>query len=213
VTESPQACRQANELAIGVMARLCASLLGAAWKPVSVNFTHEALADQTCTGALFGLQACFQRALQRPGMLGRRLRCAPIPMPTRPWRAMRNVSSIRCKRKPSNPSCMRCARRSTYCCPWAALPSSRSPRHWALNVRTLQRRLEENEANFSDLINEVRRDLVQRYMQNPSYSLARIGELLGYSLPSSFTRWFTQQFGAAPGTWRSQHGKPFNSAS
>jgi len=78
-----------------------------------------------------------------------------------------------------------------------------------MNVRTLQRRLEENDANFSDLINEVRRDLVQRYMNNPGYSLARIGDLLGYSLPSSFTRWFAAQFGATPAAWRAEHGKPY----
>jgi AraC-like DNA-binding protein len=78
-----------------------------------------------------------------------------------------------------------------------------------MNVRTLQRRLEESQANFSDLISEVRRDLVQRYMNNPGYSLARIGELLGYSLPSSFSRWFTAQFGATPAAWRAANGKPY----
>jgi AraC-like DNA-binding protein len=58
------------------------------------------------------------------------------------------------------------------------------------------------------LINEVRRDLVQRYMNNPSYSLARIGDLLGYSLPSSFSRWFAAQFGDTPANWRALHSKP-----
>ncbi|WP_442881951.1 helix-turn-helix domain-containing protein [Duganella sp. S19_KUP01_CR8] len=80
-----------------------------------------------------------------------------------------------------------------------------------MNVRTLQRRLEDDGANFSDLINEVRRDLVQRYMNNPSYSLARIGDLLGYSMASSFTRWFTAQFGATPAAWRAANGKPYAS--
>ena len=75
-----------------------------------------------------------------------------------------------------------------------------------MNVRTLQRRLEESGRKFSDVINEVRRELVLRYMENSSYPLTRIAGLLGYSMSSSFTRWFTAQFGVAPVVWRTQGG-------
>jgi AraC-like DNA-binding protein len=75
-----------------------------------------------------------------------------------------------------------------------------------MNVRTLQRRLDECGRTYSDLINEVRRDLVLRYMENPRYSIGRVAELLGYSVLSSFTRWFSAQFGAAPLTWRANQG-------
>jgi AraC-like DNA-binding protein len=44
-----------------------------------------------------------------------------------------------------------------------------------------------------------------RYMENPRYSLSQVAGLLGYSTPSSFTRWFTAQFGMAPASWRRQH--------
>jgi AraC-like DNA-binding protein len=78
-----------------------------------------------------------------------------------------------------------------------------------MNVRTLQRRLLDGDATFSELVNEVRRDLVQRYMQNPGYSLSRIASLLGYSVPSSFTRWFSTEFGLTPARWRLASGKPY----
>ncbi|MCY1314272.1 hypothetical protein D9M70_648940 [compost metagenome] len=51
----------------------------------------------------------------------------------------------------------------------------------------------------------MRRDLVLRYMENPRYSLSRIADLLGYSVASSFTRWFTCQFGKSPAAWRREH--------
>ena len=76
-----------------------------------------------------------------------------------------------------------------------------------MNVRTLQRRLEECGVTFSDLVNGVRRDLVIRYLENPSYSLGRIADMLGYSMPSSFTRWFIAQFGMPPASWRAQHDR------
>ncbi|MNG40322.1 Helix-turn-helix domain protein [compost metagenome] len=43
-----------------------------------------------------------------------------------------------------------------------------------------------------------------RYLENPGYSLGRIADMLGYSMPSSFTRWFIAQFGMPPASWRAQ---------
>jgi AraC-like DNA-binding protein len=51
-------------------------------------------------------------------------------------------------------------------------------------------------------LNSVRRELVQRYMENQQYSLQVVGRQLGFSTPSSFTRWFSAEFGMAPRAWR-----------
>jgi AraC-like DNA-binding protein len=208
VTEAPLPCRQATELAVGVMARLCASLLGPAWRPVSVNFTHDAPEDTRIHRRVFGCQvnfgaefngiACPAAAFDAPN---------PNADPAMARYARRFIDSLPA---PGEASVVFEVRKAIY----LLLPMGRATieqiaQALGMNVRTLQRRLEEGEANFSDLINEVRRDLVQRYMNNPSYSLTRIGELLGYSLPSSFTRWFTAQFGATPAAWRSANGKPY----
>ncbi|MNE75981.1 Urease operon transcriptional activator [compost metagenome] len=73
-----------------------------------------------------------------------------------------------------------------------------------MNVRTLQRKLEKSGVSFSDLHDEVRQDLLLRYMENPRYSLSKIAGLLGYSTPSSFARWFAAQHGVSPAAWRRQ---------
>jgi AraC-like DNA-binding protein len=39
-------------------------------------------------------------------------------------------------------------------------------------------------------------------MENPQYSLQVVGRLLGFSTPSSFTRWFSAEFDMAPRAWR-----------
>jgi AraC-like DNA-binding protein len=208
VTDTPMPCRQATELAIGVMARLCASLLGPHWRPVSVNFTHDAPDDLRLHRRLFGCEikfgaefngiACPASAFDAPN---------PNADPAMARYAQRFVDSLQ---DLSEPSIVHEVRKAIY----LLLPMGRATieqvaQALGMNVRTLQRRLEESGFNFSDLINEVRRDLVQRYMNNPSYSLARIGDLLGYSLPSSFTRWFATQFDATPAAWRTIHGKPY----
>lgn len=207
VMDRPLPCRQGMELAIGVMARMCASLLGPAWRPLAVHFTHQAPQDTTMHRRVFGCKAefnarfngivCKAAAFEAPN---------PNADPAMARYAQRFVDSLR---NESERTLVHEVRTAIY----VLLPMGRATieqiaQAMDMNVRTLQRRLEENDANFSDLINEVRRDLVQRYMFNPSYSLARIGELLGYSLPSSFTRWFTVQFDSTPAAWRSARVKP-----
>ena len=63
--------------------------------------------------------------------------------------------------------------------------------------RTLHRHLAAEGQVFSELVLSVRRELVSRYLQQPSRSLGEIAQLLGFADLSSFSRWHRQQFGAA----------------
>ena len=71
-----------------------------------------------------------------------------------------------------------------------------------LSVRTMQRWLGASGLAFSELINEVRTELVQRYLDNPRHPMLAISQMLGYRVPSAFARWFSGQFGMAPQRWR-----------
>jgi AraC-like DNA-binding protein len=73
------------------------------------------------------------------------------------------------------------------------------------SVRTLQRELDSEGLSFTDLLQEVRHDLAQRYVANPNYSMGQISDMLGYGSQSAFTRWFTSRFGCPPQRWRDQH--------
>ncbi|MNM82272.1 HTH-type transcriptional regulator VirS [compost metagenome] len=74
-----------------------------------------------------------------------------------------------------------------------------------LSLRTMQRQLDEAGETFTDILNEVRRELALRYVENPHYAMLRVAELLGYSSASTFTRWFSIQFGEPPLAWRRRH--------
>ena len=67
---------------------------------------------------------------------------------------------------------------------------------------TLQRLLEREGCTFGEILNDIRRELAQRYLAEPSHPIATVAELVGYRTPSSFTRWFTAEFGQSPTTWR-----------
>jgi AraC-like DNA-binding protein len=73
-----------------------------------------------------------------------------------------------------------------------------------LNERTLQRRLDEEGGEFTRLLNDIRRELAVRYVANTKLPLSRVADLVGYSRQSSFSRWFSEEFGSSPTVWRSQ---------
>jgi AraC-like DNA-binding protein len=72
-----------------------------------------------------------------------------------------------------------------------------------LNSRALQRSLDSEGQTFAALLGEVRRELVQVYLDGPQ-SVTVVAEQLGYASPSAFTRWFTSEFGISPQVWRSE---------
>jgi len=74
-----------------------------------------------------------------------------------------------------------------------------------LSSRSLQRRLDEEGHQFAELLNEVRRELATAYLSSSTHPITTVAELLGYSSPSSFTRWFAGSFGSPPQLWRADH--------
>ena len=78
-----------------------------------------------------------------------------------------------------------------------------------LHPRMLQRLLEKEGATFAGLLNEIRRDLAVRYLSTSKHSVTDVGLMLGYSTLSSFSRWFTIEFGQSPAAWRNaERGMP-----
>ncbi|GMG90011.1 AraC family transcriptional regulator [Cupriavidus metallidurans] len=196
--------RQATELALGVVFRLCRALLGAHWHPLSVNFTHAAPPDLQVHRRLFGCPLEFGSEFSGIVCLAADLD-APNPTgdPAMARHAQRLVDTLP---RVNEASIGREVRNAVY----LMLPMGRASceavaQGLGLSLRTMQRQLDEAGESFTDILSEVRRDLAQRYVSNPDYSLLRVSELLGYGSASSFTRWFSTQFGEAPLAWRRRH--------
>jgi AraC-like DNA-binding protein len=197
--------RQATELALGVLFRMCAAIMGGRWAPRSVNFSHEAPADLTLHKRVFACRVEFGSEFN--GIVCRASDLdAPNPAadPAMARYAQRFVESLPLV---NEPSVLLDVRKAIY----LMLPTGRASAEYVaqalgLSVRTLQRQLDEAGTSFTAMLGEVRRELALRYVANPRYSLVRVSELLGYSTPSSFTRWFIGQFGQAPQVWRKANG-------
>jgi AraC-like DNA-binding protein len=201
VTEYAGGSRQSTDMAVGVLTLIFRAILGPSWRPHSVHFTHAAPKDLNILKRMFRCPLHFDSDFN--GFM-----CPALDMDkpndqADPAMASYAQSFIEAIPLPGQSSFMLDVRRSVY----LLLPMGRAnvdqvAAGLGMNVRTLQRRLDDGRMSFSDILNEVRRELAQRYTKHTTHSFGRIAELLGYSNTSSFNRWFTAQFHCTPSQMR-----------
>lgn len=73
-----------------------------------------------------------------------------------------------------------------------------------VSARTLQRKLAEVEITYMQLVDDTRKDLALRYIEDPRRSLTDITFELGFSQSSAFTRAFRRWTGVSPTTYRTK---------
>lgn len=74
--------------------------------------------------------------------------------------------------------------------------------HFGMSGRTLQRRLSESGDSFQSLVDEARRQLATRLLEETDYSLAEVAFMTGFAEQSSFTRAFKRWAGQTPRSYR-----------
>lgn len=68
--------------------------------------------------------------------------------------------------------------------------------------RTLQRQMAQEKIRFTDVLDQRRRLLAQRYLQSSKATTHEVAFLLGFATPSSFFRAFKRWTGLPPDEWR-----------
>lgn len=200
--------RQAIELAVGITHRFCATLLSQKWRPLAVHFTHDAPHDLSVHQRIFSCSLEFGSEFNGIVCTTTELDKANPHADQAMANHAQRYLDIDILQNENESSIIFDIRKSIY----LLLPMGRATIDQVaithgVNVRTLQRRLEAAQTSFSILINDVRKTLVFRYLKNLNYSLGQVSDILGYSMPSSFTRWFISQFGISPTAWRNNHIK------
>lgn len=80
-------------------------------------------------------------------------------------------------------------------------------RHMGISASTLQRRLAAEGASFRQLLNNTRRDLAERYLQESQRPIKDVAYSLGFADLSNFTRAFRSWFGVSPREFRNNNRK------
>lgn len=73
-----------------------------------------------------------------------------------------------------------------------------------MNVRNLQRKLQQEGTSFKKILNQVREELALKYIKDSHLSLSEISFLLGFAETSSFSRAFKRWTGGSPTTYRAR---------
>lgn len=195
----PEPSRQSSNLALGVLMRLCAEVLGPDWAPQLVCFTHPSpeANERPIFSRLFRCPVQFdsefngivfsQADLDRPNpraddQLARHARrlldAAMSPVERTSTEAV--VHLIHLLMPAGRASIQNCA---------ASM---------SVTVRTLQRMLEAERTSFSDLLAQARMQLATQYLANPRMRVTDVADMLGYSSVGAFTRWHVQTFKQSP---------------
>jgi len=77
-----------------------------------------------------------------------------------------------------------------------------------VSIRTLQRRLEEHQLNYSQFVEQIRFDQAVILLRDPSNQLIDIAFELGYTDAANFTRAFKRWTGVSPREFRRLHLNP-----
>ena len=198
--------RQSTELAIGVAFRMLRTFLGSDWRPRRVCFAHDAPADRSIHERVFGRNVEFGHDFN--GIV-----CARADLDVVNPDADPVVARLARQMLEANPA-SKAASMSTRVRELVVMllgtgtcTIDRVAQHLGIDRRTVHRRLANEGATFSELVEAVRRELAQRYVKDPHRSLAEVSLLLGFSAPSGFSRWYRQRFKAKPSEQRARAGR------
>lgn len=197
----PVEIRQFTELAVAVTHRLLVGFLGARWRPVAVCFTHPAPTQTGPHRQLFGPVVNFDH-----DFCGIVLVASDLDVPNRmsnPLLRPYTKQILESFGSPNDVSVAGRVRESIeLLLPTGRCSAEQVARSLGSDRRTVHNHLARTGESYSSILNSARAELAERMVGNTLHTFAEIAELLSFSAPSNFSRWFHGQFGCSPRQWR-----------
>jgi AraC-like DNA-binding protein len=203
----PAPTRQATELATAALLGIVRELLGRQWEPLSLCFTHRAPASLDAHRAAFGPRLQFGHEFTGLVFYAAELDAANTASDPllRPY-------ADQLRQALGAPPAATVTGQVTQLVEML-LPVSRCSTHHVarslgVTQRTLHRQLAAEGQSFSSITHGTREMLAERYLSADRYSLTDVSQLLGFTAPSAFSRWFSQRFGVSPSQWKAATRQP-----
>lgn len=196
------AVRAAQDAAMATVVRMCRFSVGEKFRPLGVRFSYPRPASTDSLSEFF--QAPLQFGSETMGLeLARADLDQPLPTGNAELaRANERVAVEYLARFDRSNLSLRV--RSELLRQLPSGHASETSVAAALNIapRTMQRRLRAERTTYSQLVEEVRRELAAQYVRQSNLSINEITYLLGFSEPSNFSRAFKRWTGRSPSAWR-----------
>jgi AraC-like DNA-binding protein len=205
--EHPPAHPQSLELSLAVMLRVFRFLFGAGYAPTVVHIPHAPLTDPADYVRYFSCTARFRE--RRAGFtfpaedLNR-----PLARDELAHQVVREyLDTVVGRRGIGMATSIRELIRQLLPTGAATVPVIAD--QFRLHPKALRRRLVAEGTNFNAVVDDVRRELAERYLRNTDMTLSHLARELGYSEQSVLSRSCQRWFGAGPAqlreTWGSDH--------
>jgi AraC-like DNA-binding protein len=195
--------RQDAELTLGMLNNVVKHAMGEQWSPLGVDFQHPALVDANPHRTAFCCDVRFQQARN---VIRFRESCLDQPM-AKADPMLNGVLVGMLQEMASQPLApismtQRVKSEIIECLPSGDISIECVAKRLNQPVRSLQRRLKEENSSFKTLTETVREDLATYYLNYNTLTVSEIAYRLGYSEVSAFTRAFLRWKGINPTQWR-----------
>ncbi len=195
-TDHQHASRQAIELMVGALHRILQLLLGPEWRPISVCFMHAPPTSSVMHQRLFGSSCRFNQEFNgivcRSEDLATRLPQYDAPAAQLSYQYL---DSLLAQGRPDMAAKVRQLIQALL--PLGVCSVERIAQQLGIDRRTVHQRLSAQGLNYTQILNEVRRQWVDRYRQTQDRPLSELAEILGFSSLSAFSRWHRTQYGSS----------------
>ncbi|HEX2727996.1 MAG TPA: AraC family transcriptional regulator ligand-binding domain-containing protein, partial [Beijerinckiaceae bacterium] len=196
--------RHQVEFLLAALVRMCRSITGIALRPVSVAIAHSRSDDFGEYAAFFGCAPTFKAAYDAVVF---QEACRALPV-VGADSYLSDLLVRYCEETLSARMTVRSSLRAQVENAVAPLLPHGRPRarviaeKLRMSPRTLARRLADEGLTFASLMEDMRRTLAARYLQDPKLSISQIAWLLGYAEVGAFTHAFRRWTGQAPSVMR-----------
>jgi AraC-like DNA-binding protein len=203
----PVPVRQPLELATAALHGIIRELLGTDWEPLSVCFSHRAPADLDRHHATFGPRLQFDHPFTGLVFYAEQLD-APNAM-SDPLLRPYTQQFLQSMPSPRGATVTERVRElAEMLLPLGRCSTLQVARSLGVTQRTLHRHLTEQGESFSGIVNARRAALAERYLASERYTVTDVSQLLGFTAPSAFSRWFRARFGVTPSQWQDTARRP-----
>lgn len=197
----PDRRRQSTELAVGVLYHLLQGFISPGWRPLGVTFTHDAPADVRPHHRLFGSAVTFGAAHSGVSLYTSELDLPNVMAdPDLRRYAHQLVPDVDVDANPT--AVQRVSELIELLLPTGRCSVDQVARSLGVDRRTVHRRLAAEGSSYSTVLGAVRADLAAHLVTGRRYSMTEIADLLGFSSPGNFSRWFRGVHGKTPSAFR-----------
>jgi AraC-like DNA-binding protein len=197
--DPPMVSRQVGDLALGVLYKLCRTLMGDEWRPQCVSFSYERPSSPD--------RAIYDRLFDCPLQFGADFDGIVVDTADMNRRNPRADTALAAHARQLVGAMIdpgpRTVEEEVEQSIRLLMPAGRATiagvaDALGTNVRTLQRWLDREQTSFSALLDRVRVQQVSQHFANRRLRLTDVAHLLGYSTLASFSAWYRQRFGETP---------------